>query len=323
MKLVSIDARPSVRTGLIVGSEVLDFALARDILPIAGWVPAAMPDLLAGGEAGVKVIRSLIDQIGPGRADVETRLRQSGALKPFDDVPLAPPVPRPGIVLSHGRAYHSHIKEMDSEWMAKEKEPKAFMKNVNSIVGPGAPILLPLQCGDMVDFEGEFSIVFGAHCHNVGEEDAMSMVAGYTIVNDVSARDWVENFMQTKDPDLNRMGKQLPSFTPMGPVIVTKDEIPDPHDLTLTTTLNDRVMQSAHTSDLRWRIPALISFFSRWYCFRPGDVLTTGSPAGVGYGRKPPVFMKHGDIVAITVSGVGTLANPVREMQGTQDFVRN
>lgn len=139
----------------------------------------------------------------------------------------------------------------------------------------------------------------------------MEAVAGYTLINDVSARNWVENFIATGDADLNRMGKQLPGFCPMGPVIVTADEVADPHDVTLTTRLNDTVMQSAHTSDLIWRIPALIAYFSRWYPFRPGDILTTGSPAGVGYGRTPKIFMKPGDTIAVTVDRIGTLSNPI------------
>lgn len=191
------------------------------------------------------------------------------------------------------------------------EEPKAFIKNVNCVVGPDTAIVLPPQCPDMVDFEGEFSIVFGVPCHNVSEAEAMATVAGYTIINDVSARDWVKSFTKTGDPDVNRMGKQLPTFCPMGPAIVTSDEIADPHDITLTTTLNGKVMQSAHTSDLIWTIPALISYFSRWYPFQPGDILTTGSPAGVGYGREPKVFMRPGDEVAITVTGVGTLRNKI------------
>ena len=188
-----------------------------------------------------------------------------------------------------------------------QKEPKAFLKNVHSIIAPDAPIVLPAHCPNMVDFEGEFSIVFGADCHNIDEADAMATVAGYTIMHDVSARDW----NSTKDWDLIRLGKQLPTFAPLGPGITTKDEIADPHDLRLTTRLNGEVMQSAHTSDLIWRIPVLISSLSRWYRFRAGDVLTTGSPAGVGFAREPQVFMKDGDVVEITVDKIGTLRNPV------------
>jgi 2-keto-4-pentenoate hydratase/2-oxohepta-3-ene-1,7-dioic acid hydratase in catechol pathway len=309
MKLVTISVPPGGRTGVLVGSDVLDFALAAPILPLAGWVPQAMPALLAAGTEGLDLIRRLIDRIDSGRGEVAARLRTARALRPLAEVECLAPVPRPGIVLSHGRAYKSHLKEMNSKG---EDEPHAFMKNVNAIIGPGAPIVLPPQCPAMVDIEGEFSVVFGAPCHNVAEADAMDRVAGYTLINDVSARDWVEAFQRTKDPDQNRMGKQLPTFCPMGPTIATKDEIADPDDVHMVSALNGTVMQDSNTSDLIWNIRQLIAYYSRWYRFMPGDVMTTGSPAGVGYGRNPKVFVKPGDIVTIQVDAVGTLANPVR-----------
>ncbi|HEX7784458.1 MAG TPA: fumarylacetoacetate hydrolase family protein [Sphingobium sp.] len=310
MKLVSIDAMPGARTGVLIGDSVLDFARAEIVLPLAGWVPCSMPRLLAAGEHGLDIIRRLIDAVESGHSDEAERLKVAGALTPVEEVKLAPSVPRPGILLSHGRAYRSHLDEMATKTdLAKSipEEPKAFLKNVNSLLATEAPIMLPPQCADMVDFEAEFSIVFGRDCHNVAPEEAMEAVAGYTIMHDVSARDWVA----TNDWDLNRMGKQLPTFAPLGPVITTKDEMPDPHNLQLTTRVNGETMQLAHTKDLIWRIPDLISFFSRWYPFRAGDILTTGSPAGVGFARNPPVFLKAGDVVEITVDGIGTLRNPV------------
>ncbi len=317
MRLVTIDVPPGSRTGALIGDDVLDFALASTVVPLAGRVPDAMPALLALGDDGLDAVSRVLDTVNISREEEAARLRQSGALKPAKDVPLLAPNPRPGIVLSHGRAYHSHLKEMSKGEKPKvTEEPRAFLKNTNAITGPDAPIILPRRFPDMVDFEGEFSIVFGRDCYDIEEKNAMSYVAGYTIINDVSARDWVEHFLKTNDPDLNRQGKQLPTFCPIGPVIATTDELPDPHDVNLSTTLNGKVMQSAHTSDLIWTIPYLISYFSRWYHFRPGDILTTGSPAGVGYARVPKVFMKPGDVVAITVDRVGTLSNPVVAASG-------
>ncbi len=309
MKLVTIAAWPQGRTGALIGEEVLDFALAAPVVPIAGYIPTNMAALLAGGAEGVELVRRVINRVGDATESAQARLRETGALRPAAEVGLLAPLPRPGILLSHGRAYKSHLKEMNRATPAEN--PSAFLKNVNSITGPEAPIRLPPHFPDMVDQEAEFSIVFGAPCHNVSEAEAMGCVAGYTMINDVSARNWVENFQKTGDPDLNRMGKQLPGFTPMGPAIATKDEIPDPHDVTVRSTINGKVMQDAHTSDLIWTIPYLISFFSRWYAFKPGDVLSTGSPAGVGYGRNPKVFIKPGDVIAVSASGVGTLRNPI------------
>jgi 2-keto-4-pentenoate hydratase/2-oxohepta-3-ene-1,7-dioic acid hydratase in catechol pathway len=305
MKLITIDTWPQGRTGALVGDDVLDFALAAPVIPVASFIPTAMPALLAGGPEGLDLIRRVVERVPRERV----RLEELGALKPLAAVTLLAPVPRPGILLSHGRAYKSHLREMNRTQPAEN--PSAFLKNVNSIIGTGAAIRLPPQFPDMVDQEAEFSIVFGAPCHNIKEDEAMDCVAGYTMINDVSARNWVENFQKTGDPDLNRMGKQLPGFTPMGPVIATKDEIPDPHDVTVKSMINDRVMQDAHTSDLIWTIPYLISFFARWYAFKPGDVLSTGSPAGVGYGRSPKVFVQVGDVISVMASGVGTLRNPI------------
>ena len=310
MKLVSIELAPGYRTGVLIGDEVLDFGLSGEILPLANWVPSDMRLLLAGGRAALDIIRGFITAIAENPA-LAPALREAGALTQQSAVRLGPPVPRPGILLSHGRAYHDHLKEMRGSDAVPSEDPSGFLKNTNSITASGSPIRLPPHRATMVDFEGEFSIVFGARCHNVTDAEALDYVAGYTIINDVSARDWVGHFRQTGNPDLNRAGKQFPTFTPMGPCIVTKDEIPDPHDLTLQTTLNGKIMQDAHTSGLIWRIPALISYFSEFYCFEPGDILTTGSPSGVGFGRKPPVFMQPGDIVEVTVTGVGTLSNKI------------
>jgi len=315
MKLVTIEAPPAGRAGVVIGGEVLDFARAAPVVPLAGWVPPAMPALLAAGQEGLDLIRRLVDRVATGRDDEAARLRAAHALTPLTATDLMAPIPRPGIVLSHGRAYWSHLNEMGRGSEKREKPaegPHAFLKNANAIIGPGVPITLPPQCPDMVDLEGEFSIVFGAPCHNVREDEAMASVIGYTLINDVSARNWVENFQTTGDPDLNRMGKQLPGFCPMGPVIVTKDEIPDPHDVRMVSRINDKVMQDSHTADLIWRVGELIAFFARWYRFMPGDVLTTGSPAGVGYARNPKIFVKPGDVVSVTVEPIGTLANPIR-----------
>jgi acylpyruvate hydrolase len=307
MRLVTLSIPPGGRTGVVIGGDVLDFALAAAHLPLAGWVPQAMPQLLAAGSEGFDLIRRLLDQVAAG--STAGRLREAGALKPLAATPLLAPVPRPGIVLSHGRAYKSHLAEMNAKG---EDEPHAFMKNVNAIIGPGAPIILPPQAPNMVDLEGEFSVVFGAPCHNVTKAEAMERVAGYTLINDVSARDWVPEFQATRDPDKNRMGKQLPTFCPMGPAIATRDEIANPDDVHMVTTLNGKVMQDSNTSDLIWPVAELIAYYARWYRFMPGDVLTTGSPAGVGYGRNPKIFMKPGDMVTATADAVGTLANPVR-----------
>jgi len=315
MKLVSIDAPPHGRTGALVDDDVLDFSVAGAVIPMAAWVPADMRDLLTAGKPALELVGSIVERVRNAGEPERAALRAAGALRPRSGVRLLAPVPRPNMVLSHGRAYASHRGEMRRGEIAPTGDtPVAFIKNTGSIIGPDEAIILPPQCSDMVDFEAEFSVVFGATCFNVPEAGALDYIAGYTIVNDVSARDWVQISRTSEwpgDRDLNRMGKQLPTFCPMGPAIATKDEVPDPHDVRVTSTLNGTLMQNAHTSDLIFTVPALIAFFSRWYKFEPGDVLTTGSPPGVGFGRTPQVFLKPGDVVAITVEGVGTLSNVV------------
>jgi 2-keto-4-pentenoate hydratase/2-oxohepta-3-ene-1,7-dioic acid hydratase in catechol pathway len=309
MKFVTIESPPEGRAGVLVGEEILD--LAR--VPGADGLPGSVRSILAGGAVMLDRVRWLVE----GAAGKEQgRLRAAGAILPLTSTKLLAPIPRPNLLLSAGMNYHEHLKEMGSQ---PPPHPTAFIKNAESITGPGSPIVLPPQCPDMVDFEGEFSVVIGRTCHNVTPEQVMDYVAGYTIINDVSARNWVPGFKDAQGKtaalfawELNILGKQLPTFTPMGPVVVTKDEIEDDRNLRLTTTLNGAVMQSTSTSDLVYGVREVVAHFSKWYRFVPGDVISTGSPSGVGFARKPPVFMRAGDVVAVTVEGVGTLENPVK-----------
>jgi 2-keto-4-pentenoate hydratase/2-oxohepta-3-ene-1,7-dioic acid hydratase in catechol pathway len=171
----------------------------------------------------------------------------------------------------------------------------------------------------MVDWEGEFTVVLGKGGHNIPAARALDHVAGYTIINDVSARDWVAPIFAASGVmgpihawEHNLLGKMLPTFCPMGPCLATKDEVPDPGDVRIVTRLNGQVMQDAHTSDLVFGVAKLIEYYSQFYRFLPGDCITTGSPSGVGFGRNPKVFMKAGDTIEVEVSGVGVLSNPVR-----------
>lgn len=312
MKLVTIDAPPAGRAGVLVGDDVLDLGRAAPAIPIAGWIPASVKRILEGGDEALDIVRRVVDKAA-GKAGA--RLRELGALTPASSTGLLAPIPDCAYIWSCGLNYGEHLKEMNTP---APDQPTGFVKGSHAITGPGRPIVLPKQCPEMVDFEGEFCIVFGRTCYNVSEAEAMDYVVGYTIVNDVSARDWVAPVFQANGAmpaiqawERNILGKQFPTFCPMGPVMVTRDEIKDPHDLDLKTTLNGKIMQSTNTSDLYFKLPQLIAHFSRWLRFGPGDIITTGSPSGVGYGRNPKVFMKPGDTIAVTVEGIGTLSNPV------------
>ncbi len=220
---------------------------------------------------------------------------------PLASARLTAPILRPGKITCIGLNYADHAREQGIEPPAS---PIFFVKTANTICGPGDPIILPPN-STQVDYEAEFAVVIGKGGKNIPEERAMEHVAGYMILNDVSARD-----MQFGDKQWYR-GKSCDTFAPCGPWIVTKDEVPDPHHLRISLTLNGETMQDSNTSNLIFKIPYLISYLSQSVTWEPGDIISTGTPPGVGVFRKPPVFLKPGDTVSITVEGLGTLTNPV------------
>jgi len=319
MKLLTIDAPPGGHAGVLTGpGDVLDLAILATNSQTARLLPTSLRGILATGPDGLELVRRCIGEVEAMSNGEREGLGQAGGLRALGQTPLLAPIPDPALLLSVGRNYGRHLKEMqDSEVPAC---PTAFIKTTVSLNGSGKPIRVPPQCSDMIDYEGEFCFVFGADCFDVGADEALEYVAGYTIANDVSARDWVPEVRSAETPfdgilawERNIMGKNLPGFTPCGPVITTRDEISDPHDLQLATRLNGEEMQSTKTDDLIFKLPELISYFSKWYRFQPGDVVTTGSPAGVGFGRNPPVFMKPGDVVEVEIEGIGTLTNTLEE----------
>lgn len=323
MKLVTINAPGGGRIGAkLTNGMVLDVSRSVRSGTLETWIPLTVSGVLQAGPDGMDLLRRLVDGIETASSSRLEQLHEKSALLPVDTSLLAP-LPTPSLIVSAGMAYRSHLEEMKT---AAPKNPSGFIKARSSIIGPEAPIFLPKQAPNMVDFEGEFSCVIGRRCYNVSPEEAMKSVVGYTIINDVSARDWVEAALGPKEPQaaaagwrLNHLGKQYPTFCPMGPVFATKDEFKDPPDLALTTRLNGELMQSAQTGDLIFSIGETIAYFSRWYQFEPGDIVTTGSPAGVGYGREPKLFMKDGDVVSIEVEGLGVLRNPVRTLRNQEE----
>ena len=319
MKLVTIDKLPNPHVGVLVGNDtVLDLAALKVILPEAYLVPNSMRKILEAGVAGMETVAHCLAQVDSMADDEKAILTDAGILSPLAELPLLAPVPNPKLILSVGLNYWKHLEEMAGT--PTPKHPAAFIKTRDSLSGSGNPIYVPPQCPDMIDYEGELCFVFGRQCHNVQADEAMSYVAGYTIANDVSARNWVGEVLASSNTfpaihawERNINGKQLPGFTPCGPVLVTKDEVKDPNNLQMTLTLNGEVMQSTKTDDMIFKLPELISYFSQWYQFNPGDIVTTGSPAGVGFGRDPKVFMKSGDVVEVEVEGIGKLSNTVVE----------
>ena len=257
-----------------------------------------------------RIVGDLLD--GPQSQLAE--LRDAGCLSATADARLAAPLPQPRLIVCCGNTYPDHVREMRG---AETSHLRGFIKNANAVIGPGEPIVLPALHPSRVDFEGELAFVVGRPCHAMTVDEARDCIAGFLVMNDVSARDWVEEARLTGNMFYNELGKQFPTFCPMGPHFVSADEVPDPHGLRLTTTVNGVEMQSASTGDLSCSVAEMLSFWSRWYRFAPGDVISTGSPPGVGAARNPPVYLRPGDTVAVTISACGTLVNPVVAAHGT------
>ncbi len=318
MHLVTLNAAGRATPGAVAGEDIVDLGAAGAVLPAARLMPQSVRGILEAGEAALALAKSIVDQVLSDRGSLREQLRSRAALVGAAEAKLFAPLPDPGLILAAGLNYHAHLREMKDTPIPEK--PASLYKSSAAVIGPGAPIVPPREWADMVDWEGEFSAVFGRHCHRVKAAEALDYIAGYTLINDVSARNWVRDVFSaqgTFGPILawehNILGKQFPTFCPMGPAIATRDEIPDPGKVNITTTLNGQVMQSACTDDLIFGLPQLIEYYSQFYRFRPGDMITTGSPAGVGFGRKPQVFMKPGDVVAVTVKEIGTLSNPIAE----------
>lgn len=214
-----------------------------------------------------------------------------------------PPILPPNII-GIGLNYAQHA---DETGIQRPELPVMFLKGINTPIGHGEPIVLPKAGPHEVDFEAELAIIIGTMAKNVSPDDAMRHVMGYCCANDVSARDW----QIRKQKQQWARGKSFDTFCPLGPCLVTRDEIPDPNNLEIKTEINGTVYQSSNTSDMIFDVPTLVSELSQSMTLLPGTVILTGTPQGVGFTRKPPVFLKEGDEVTITIEKIGTLTNPV------------
>jgi 2-keto-4-pentenoate hydratase/2-oxohepta-3-ene-1,7-dioic acid hydratase in catechol pathway len=227
--------------------------------------------------------------------------RQSDGPMPLDQVEFAPAVSRPSKIIGIGLNYMDHIRE--SKGKAPDK-PLLFAKFPNSLAAHGAPIEWKREVTGKVDFEAELAVIMGKTIKDCPESDALDAVFGYTCANDVSARD-----LQFGDGQWVR-GKTLDSFCPLGPWIVTRDEIPDPHSLNIRCFINGDVMQDSNTGEMIFKLPELINFLSSNFTLVPGDVILTGTPHGVGTFRNPSIYLKDGDEVVVEIERVGRLVNP-------------
>jgi 2-keto-4-pentenoate hydratase/2-oxohepta-3-ene-1,7-dioic acid hydratase in catechol pathway len=269
------------RPGLIVGDEIIDLSD-----PATG-LPANMAELLALGPGVFEPIR-----VAPAG---------SAARYPLPTVRRHAPVPHPPAILAIGMNYRAHVAEMSRE---PPEWQYWFNKQRTAIAGPGDPIVLP-TVSDMVDYEGELALVIGRRCQHVPATRAHEVIAGYTVINDVSARDW-----QWRTPTFT-MGKSFDTHAPCGPELVTGDELGHPGALRIRTWVNDELRQDSSTADMIFDCAQMIEYLTTAFPLEPGTLIATGTPAGVGAGLEPPRFLADGDIVRIAIEGIGELSNPV------------
>ncbi|HLM98489.1 MAG TPA: fumarylacetoacetate hydrolase family protein [Bryobacteraceae bacterium] len=281
MQFVTFERNGSAEPGVILGGNVI------------GLKGAGFPTLVAIIEGGL-----------PARRQVETWLAKppADAVVPLKDARLLAPIPSPPKIICVGLNYRDHAIESKMEI---PKVPTIFAKFATAVIGPGDPIVLP-KLSAKPDYEAELAFVIGKGGRYISKDRWQDHVFGYTNLNDVSARDYQMATTQWM------MGKTFDTFAPFGPAIVTADEIADPHALDIQMIINGEVLQSSNTSQLIFRIPELIEYLSSVFTLEAGDIVSTGTPSGVGFSRTPPRWLRPGDECVVKISGLGELRNPVR-----------
>jgi 2-keto-4-pentenoate hydratase/2-oxohepta-3-ene-1,7-dioic acid hydratase in catechol pathway len=277
-----------------LGVQLDDRAVAVGDLVRGG--PATMAQLLEGLPGSLAALRQALEALGAGAA--------AGIGVPVGDLDLMPPVPGPGKIVAIGVNYRSHAQEQDRE---PPTSPVIFAKFTTALVGHRAEITWDPELTQAVDYEAELAVVIGRRARGVPVESALEHVLGYTCLNDVSARD-----LQYADRQFVR-SKSLDTFCPMGPALVTADEVAHPQALGIRCLVNTEVRQSASTADMVFGVAELISFCSRAFTLEAGDVIATGTPAGVGWFREPKLMLRDGDEVVVEIDGVGRLVNYCHE----------
>ncbi len=280
MKLATFTHDGTTRIGAVDGDEMVDLAAAAPELP---------REMVAFLEAG----REALGSAHAAMAD--------GPRIPLADLRLEAPIPRPPKFLAVGLNYADHVAESGVE---RPRHPTVFNKQSTCVTGPTDPVQVP-RVSHVVDYEGELGFVIGRRCRHVSRDDAPDVIAGYLVVNDVTVRDW-----QLRIPTWT-MGKSFDTHGPIGPWIVTPDELPDPHQLRLCTWVNGELRQESNTKQLIFDCFALVEHLSTAFTLEPGDLVATGTPAGVGITMKPPQLLKAGDVVRIGIEGIGEIENPI------------
>jgi 5-carboxymethyl-2-hydroxymuconate isomerase len=284
MRLISIAANSHHEAAVVEGDRVVR----------AGAI--------VGGHPTIEALAADLDTTNTLRAGIPT----TKAWQPIHGVLPAPALLRPSKIVAVGRNYSDHA---DEEGADRSAVPLLFAKFPSTIIRDGDEIRWDAGLTTQVDYEAELAVVIGRRCRNVAEDEALDRVFGYTCLNDVSARD-----LQFADGQWTR-GKSLDTFCPVGPVVVTADEIADPQRLDIRCEVNGRTVQAANTSEMLFPIARLLAFCSAAFTLEPGDIVATGTPAGVGVFRDPPTFLGDGDVVTVDIESVGRLTNPCREFR--------
>ena len=286
MKLATYGRNGRITIGKIVGNEIIDLHASDASLP------STMLELLQAGPAAMAKVRAL-------------ESAHAVAL-PLSGVHLIAPIPNPGTYMAIGMNYAKHVAEAEAAGIKVPNAQVWFNKQVSCINGPYAPVHMPRpEVSDKMDYEVELCVVIGKRCRHVKAADARSVIAGYMVANDVTLRDW-----QMRSPTMT-IGKSFDTTGPIGPWIVTDDEVADPHALTLSMYVNGELRQQESTGGMVYNIWQQIEHLSTAFTLEPGDLIATGTPSGVGVAMKPPQFVKIGDVMRAEISGIGFIENRV------------
>jgi 2-keto-4-pentenoate hydratase/2-oxohepta-3-ene-1,7-dioic acid hydratase in catechol pathway len=303
----STAAIPKPHLGLVQGDEVLDIDLAAHALTIIG--PDQMQGLIEKYETWKLLLQSIFDKTAGRRFSEVKTFASIGAVHAIDKIELAAPIPRPRKnIMCMGENYAEHAREAAEARGRTASLPRhavIFTKAPTTANGPYGDIVIDPAVSEQVDWEAELAVVIAKTGKNIREEDALDYVFGYTVLNDVSARDL--QFQHTQ----YFKGKSIDGYCPMGPWIVTADEVADPQQLPMRLRVNDVVKQEANTSMMIFSVRQIIAVLSRGMTLEPGDIIATGTPSGVGFARNPPEFLKAGDVVETEIEGIGMMKNRV------------
>jgi len=292
MRFITFSQDNHTRVGLLVGEQVIDLSLADP------GIPSDMRSFIEAGSVALECATAVFDRCADGRLPPTATLTLA-------DVQLLAPIPNPPKVVAVGANYLDHCRETG---VKPPRSPMLFAKFPTAVIGPGEAIEWDPALTDRVDYEVELAVVIGQRARHVPASRVFDIIFGYTCANDVTARD-----LQANDGQWVR-SKSLDTFCPLGPALITKDEMPEPGRLNISCRVNGVTLQDSNTSEMIFDIPTLIAFITRSFTLLPGDVILTGTPHGTGGFRQPNVFLRNGDVVEVEVENLGVLRNPCREI---------